>query len=312
MSTIVVKSGGALGLAAWREAFAEIAPEHTLVSWDADVSTEAVDFALVWEPEPGRLAAFPNLRAVISTGAGVDHILRDPDWPRSVPLYRMGGQETEDQMADYVLWGCLGLLHGAWRWQAAKAARTWMNPRPRRAPSDVCVGIMGLGQLGMATARKLMTAGFPVAAWSRTSHDVPGLTCFSGEADRAAFLAQTDILVCLLPATEQTRGILNMVTFRGLRPGASVINVGRGAHLVEADLLAALNDHTLDACLLDVFTTEPLPETSSLWTHPRIMVTPHVAAEASYQARARHAVDVINAVLAGREGKLRYVPERGY
>jgi len=235
----------------------------------------AIDYALVWKPAPGLLGSLPNLRAVFSLGAGVDGILADPTFPREVPLVRLIDDGLTRGMTEWVVLQVLfhhrkmGLFlqqqrAAEWRVQlAVPAARTR-------------IGVMGLGVLGRDAATALQGLGYDVAGWSRTPKDAAFAT-FAGEAGLGPFLARTEILVCLLPLTDATRGILNSALFDRLPRGAIIVNAGRGAHLVEPDLLGALDSGQIGGASLDVFATEPLPPAHPFWQHPRIVITPHCA-----------------------------------
>ena len=300
-------------MAEWRRHFAEAAP-HIEVRWwdDPAVDPHQVEYVLVWQPEPGRLAAMPRLRMVLSSAAGVDHITCDPAWPAHLPLVRMGGEETGQRMGEYVSLACLALLRNLRRITLAQAARQWdYFENPRCAP-DVRVGIMGLGNLGARAAAMLTGLGFRVAGWSRTPKTLPGVQCFSGPGERDAFLRQSDILVCLLPDTPDTRHAIRAETIALLPPGAAVVNAARGAHVVFQDLVAALDIGHLSGAVLDVFTQEPLPPEHPAWTHPRIIVTSHVASLATRGARVRYAVEAIRRLESGEALPNLYDPLRGY
>lgn len=314
MTCLVVRAGGSRVFPHWKALFAELMPELEVREWDDPTLDPAhIDYALVWQPEPGRLAAMPNLRAILSVAAGVEHVVCDPSWSRSIPLIRMGEEQTRGQMADYVLWAVLSLLRDAPRWQAGQAAGQWV--RRERAPllsSDMQVGVMGLGSLGEVVARRLAAAGFGVLGWSRSEHRIDDVRCFWGESQRAAFVAECHVLVCLLPETEQTRGLITYELLRQLRQPSGLVNVARGPIVVEADLLRALEDGVLHGAVLDVFDHEPLPPESPLWHAPRVMITPHIASEASRPVRARQVVQTIRALERGEPVPLRYDPARGY
>jgi len=313
MTCLAIKSGGAAALPEWAAAFGALMPDLKVIGWaDACAAPEQVDFVLAWEPEGAVLQRMTGLKAIISSAAGVDHITRDPQWPRDVPLYRMGDAELGPQMADYVLWASLCCLRRTWTWQNAQQRREWLPFAGNRLATDTTVGVMGLGNLGRDVARHLVGAGFRVAGWARSQHTVPGVACYAGEQGFLPFLGALDILVCLLPATPETHGILGARTFAALPRGACVINVGRGSHLMAEDLLAALDAGQVGGAVLDVFAPEPLAAESPLWSHQRVIVTPHAAAEASRPAKAAHGVTVMQAVLRGEEAPLRYRPERGY
>ena len=247
----------------------------------------------LWNPTPGWLATLPNLRLILSSGAGVDHITRDPDWPRHVPIVRMGGPETAQRMSEYVCLAALALLRDLPTAIAGQAARRWVEMPSGRTAPETRVGIMGLGNLGAHAAGMLRGLGFQVSGWSRTAKSLPGVDCYAGPGERDAFLAGADILVCLLPDTPETRGAIRAETIALLPPGAGVVNAGRGGHVVLPDLLAALDAGRLSGAVLDVFEVEPLPEDAAVWRHPRVIVTPHVASLASRRARAKYVVNGI-------------------
>ena len=310
---LLVKSGGEKAVPHWREQFASLDP-HLDVRWwdDPAVAPEAVRYVLVWDPEPGRLGRYPGLRAIFSTGAGVDNVVRDPDWPSHLPLVRMGGEGVAQRMAEYVAWACLSLLRGGRRMALAQHAARWDAFEVPGTARGTRVGVMGLGNLGLAAAAALRGLGFPVAGWSRGRKTMAGVESFAGEAELDGFLARSDILVCLLPSTPETRGILNRGLMRRLPRGAAVVNVGRGDQLVVEDLLAALESGHLSGAVLDVFAAEPLPADSPLWRHPAITVTPHVASMASRRERARYVAEAIRSHEAGGPLPNLYDPARGY
>ncbi|MBO1326928.1 glyoxylate/hydroxypyruvate reductase A [Acetobacter suratthaniensis] len=314
MTCLVVKAGGSRVFPQWKALFAELMPELEVREWDDPTLDPArIDYALVWQPEPGRLAAMPNLRAILSVAAGVDHVVSDPSWSRSIPLIRMGEEQTRGQMADYVLWAVLSLLRDVPRWQAAQAAAQWV--RRECAPllsSDLRVGVMGLGSLGEVVARRLVAAGFDVLGWSRSQHEIEGVTCFWGEGQQTAFVTECHVLVCLLPETDQTRGLITYELLQQLRQPSGLVNVARGPIVVEADLLRALEEGVLHGAVLDVFDHEPLPADSALWRAPRAIITPHIASEASRPVRARQVVQTLHALERGEDVPLRYDPVRGY
>ncbi|AMG37917.1 2-hydroxyacid dehydrogenase [Achromobacter xylosoxidans] len=310
---LIIRSGGESAMQEWREQFRVHAPDLEIVSWHDDVDPASIDYALVWAPDPGRLATFPNLKLIISAGAGVDHIVSDPAWPRHLPIARMVTPRTETEMAEFVLTSALMLTRDLKRAIDQQTRRHWELYDSLRVAADVRVGIMGLGHLGIAAARLLAKVGFPVSGWSRGASTLPdGLPSYAGPDQFASFLSRTDLLVCLLPATEATRGILNRDTFAHLPRGASLINAGRGTHMVTQDVLDALDTGHLHQALLDVFDPEPLPPESPLWTHPQIIITPHCAAIPDRQERARHTAWLITANERGDPLPNIYDPTRGY
>lgn len=310
---LVVNSGGRDAVADWQAQFAKVAP-NLEVRWLEDEASrpDAVHYAFVWNPGPGRLAAMSNLRLILSSGAGVDHITKDPTWPRHVGIVRMGGEETVQRMGEYACLGALALLRGLPRIIEGQRLRKWDSfDSPRTAP-ETRVGVMGLGNLGAPAAQMLRGLGFQVAGWSRSPKSLPGVEHFAGEAQRDRFLARTDILVCLLPDTPETRGAIRAETIAKLPRGAGVVNAGRGGHVVLSDVIAALDSGQLGGAVLDVFEPEPLPPDHPAWSHPGIIVTPHLASLASRPARAQYVADAIAAFERGETPPNLYDPARGY
>ncbi|MEO3997620.1 glyoxylate/hydroxypyruvate reductase A [Mesorhizobium sp. CAU 1732] len=241
----------------------------------------SIHFAVVWKHPHGVLSRLPNLKVIFSVGAGVDHIFADPTLP-DVPIVRVVADNLTQYMTEYVVWRVLDHHRQGIAYRAQQPRKVWFEP-PQPPATDISVGIMGLGQLGRASAKALLALGYRVNGWTRTPQATDGVTGFSGQDGLADFLAATDILVVLLPHTPATEGIIDHALLSGLRRdnalgGAILINAGRGKLQKEADILRALDDGTLKEASLDVFEVEPLPEPSPLWTHPRIFVTPHAAA----------------------------------
>ena len=271
-----------------------------------------VHYAAVWTPRPGELAGFPNLRAIFNLGAGVDALMADRSLP-DVPLVRVAVSDLTDRMAEYVVLHVL-LHHRQEPYlRESQRAKRWA-PKFQHAASAVSVGIMGLGTLGANAADILRRLGFRVSGWTRSAKQIEGVACYHGADGLDAFLRQTDILVCLLPLTDDTRHILNRDVFRKLSrngpPGAPVlINAGRGALQNEADILACLDDGTLGAASLDVFETEPLPAASRFWDHPKVVLTPHNAADTDPDEISKYVAQQIARFEAG--GRLENVVDRG-
>jgi glyoxylate/hydroxypyruvate reductase len=267
--------------------------------------TEDIDTALVWQPPPGLLRTLPNLRLIVSVGAGVDSLLEDATLP-DAPLVRFVDPDLTGRMAEYVALNVLMHHRRMTEYRELQARREWKYV-PEAPAGDVRVGIMGLGVLGVAAARALGQFGYRLRGWSGSPKHLDGVTCFAGPAALEEFLAETDILAVLLPLTPGTRGILNRELFRKLSrrgrspllPGPVLVNAGRGGLQVDADIVAALNAGELYAASLDVFETEPLPASSALWAHPRVVVTPHNAAESDPGAIARYTLRQMRAQRAG-------------
>jgi len=297
--------------APWREAFGRQMPQLDVRMWDEPGDPADIEYALVWKPAPGMLRRFPNLKAIFSIGAGVDHLFGDPDLPAGVPVIRMVEPELTRGMTEYVVMHVLRHHRSQRAIEANQRARRWKPFTAPTAPSRK-VGIMGLGELGGASARALAALEFDVAGWSRSPKDIPGVESFHGDAGMDAFLARTEILVCLLPLTPRTEGILNAGLFAKLPRGAGIINAARGGHQVEADIVAALDSGQLSEATLDVFHEEPLPPDSPFWDHPRVTVTPHNASLTDPEGAVRQVIDNIRRIGRG-EPPLNVVdPEAGY
>ena len=281
-------------MAEWRHWFARFAPGLDVRWWnDPTVDPARVAYAFVWEPDPGRLAAMPNLRFAVSDGAGVGHITRDPSLPPGLPLVRLVTGEAAQLMAEYVCLASLALLRELPRSLANQRAGAWEEFASWRTARQVRVGLMGLGRIAAAIPAALSGIGFQLAGWSATRKALPGMACFAGEGEFRAFLAASDILVNLLPETAATSGILRTETLAWLPEGAGLVNAGRGSHLVLPDLLAALDSGRLGGAVLDVFDPEPLAADSPMWSHPRVIVTAHGAAYGSRESRAAYVAEVV-------------------
>jgi glyoxylate/hydroxypyruvate reductase A len=261
---------------------------HELLSAERTVTLEpdgpadpTITYAVVWKQRPNLLAALPNLRAIFSIGAGVDHIFTDPGLPKA-PVVRVVADNLTQYMTEYVVWRVLDHHRQGFLYRAQQKRKVWREP-PQRPANDIAVGIMGLGNLGRASARALLALGFHVNGWSRTEQRMDAVATFHGDHGLIPFLNATDILVVLLPLTPATRGIVTYRLLKQLRSrnglgGAVLINAGRGRLQSDSDIFRALEDGTLKEASLDVFEVEPLAKTSPLWNHPRVFVTPHAAA----------------------------------
>ncbi len=260
----------------WKDHLQHLLPDIECRLRDTNDNPADVLYAVVWRPPEGWLKQFVNLRCIFSIGAGIDHILEDRELPPEIPIVRTTGADLTQRMREYVCLHALRLHRRSMETEAAQRERRWFNQIIPVA-SERTVGIMGLGNLGTACATALASLGFNVAGWARSARNIDGASCYAGDAELPAFLATTDILVCLLPLTPATESILCSALFRQLPTGAAIINAGRGAHLVEEDLLAALESGQLSHATLDVFRQEPLPDNHPFWLHKKITVTPHVA-----------------------------------
>lgn len=308
-------SGGNWAPDAWRRRFSALyAGPIAMAGTPHDPAT--VKYAACWKAEPGLLATLPNLKVIFNLGAGVDALLADPTTPRHAPIVRVVDRDLTKRMTEWVVWHVLdqhrqGPLH-----RAAQARGEWIGPDQWAAPA-VRVGIMGLGEIAQDAAEVLRRIGFRVSGWSRTKREIAGMTTYAGGDGLKPFLAATDILVCLLPLTPDTRGILGRNLFAGLaRDGVLkkpvLLNAGRGGLQKEADILTALDEGTLGHAVLDVFETEPLPASSPMWKHPRVTITPHNAADSDPDEISKYVVNQIHAFERGEPLKNVVDLTRGY
>lgn len=262
----------------WRAALQRHLPDEEIRIFPDELGDPAeIDFAIAWKPPRGMLKTLPNLKAIFSLGAGIDHLASDPDLPRDVPVVRLVDRGLTIGMTEFVTLSVLRHHRRLREYAELQAQHRWKELPVPLAPNRR-VGIMGLGELGADAARALTALRFDVAGWARSPKEVEGVEVYTGERGMGPFLVRTDILVCLLPLTEETRGILNRHTMGELPRGACVVNVARGGHLVEEDLLELLKTGQIAEATLDVTQSEPLPEDHPFWDHPRIQITPHAAA----------------------------------
>lgn len=258
----------------WLDGFRAALPGSTVEVWSA--GSAPADYAVLWSPPQQFFDEQPALKAAFNIGAGVDALMK-LRIPASVPIVRLDDAGMSVQMAEYVCHAVIRHFREFDASEAEGALGRWSFRKPRNR-AEFPVGVMGLGVLGQRVARALKQFDFPVLGWSRSAKAVEGVRCFSGEDGLNNFLAATRVLVCLVPLTDETEGILNRRTLKALLPGAYLINVARGGHLVDEDLIALLDSGHLSGALLDVFRVEPLPAPHPFWTHPKISVTPHTSA----------------------------------
>jgi glyoxylate/hydroxypyruvate reductase A len=298
--------------ARWKSRFDAVCPDRPVLQLsDASFDPAAVHYAAVWKPKPGELAAFPNLRVIFNLGAGVDALMADVTLP-GVPMVRIAVPDLTERMGEYVALHTLMHHRQELYLRQSQRDKRWA-PKTQWAAGAISVGIMGLGELGAHAAGVVKAIGFRVAGWSRSPKEIAGIQCFHGEGQFDAFLRQTDILVCLLPLTADTRHILNRGVFEKLNRnspmGAPVlINAGRGGLQNEEDILQCLDDGTLGGASLDVYATEPLPTDSRFWTHPKVVLTPHNAADTDADEISKYVAQQIERFEAG--GALENVVDR--
>ncbi len=260
----------------WRDALARALPEAEVRPWAPGLAWRA-DYATLWHPAAEVLAGQTGLKAIFNLGAGVEALLKRIALPPGVPLIRLEDAGMGRQMAEYVTWAVLRYFRRLDAYAAQQSRGEWKLHRPLRHP-DFPVGVMGLGVLGAQVARALAAVGFPVLGWSRGTKQVDGVRSFAGPAELDAFLGGTRALVCMLPLTADTEGILNRRTLFRLPQGGYVINVARGGLIVDDDLLGALDAGQVAGATLDVFREEPLPAAHPYWRHPKVLITPHASA----------------------------------
>ncbi len=271
----------------WAQWFAQKAPDVPFRLWPDIGDATAVRYLATWQPPEDIMQSLPNVEVIFSVGAGIDQFDLSRV-PPHVAVVRMTEPGIVEGMVQYVTQAVLTLHRDLLDYAQQQHGRVWRE-MPVRAASTCRVGVMGTGMLGTAVLKTLHSLGFACAGWSRSPHALDGIECYAGADSLDAFLARTDILICLLPLTDATRGIVDRHLLGKLPRGASFINVGRGPHLIQQDLLDALDSGHLRAAILDVTDPEPLPPTHPFWTHPRVRLTPHIAS----QTRPETAVDIV-------------------
>jgi glyoxylate/hydroxypyruvate reductase A len=295
---------------AWIGSLRALDPDLTFRVWPDWGEPDEIDFIIVSGAIPGDLSIFRNAKAIQSTWAGVNALLRGK-FPAGVPIARMVDRGLSANMVEYLVFYVLDALRDGRQLRAGQRDGTWLE-LPLRWARDFPVGILGLGTLGSDTAARLQRLGFPVSGWSQTPKTIEGVASFAGPDQLAAFLAPLRLLICLLPLTNETEGILNASLFAGLPDGAILVNAGRGAHTNEADLLVALDAGKLDYAVLDVFREEPLPLDHAFWRRRDIVITPHVASITRAGTGAEDILENYRRALAGQPLLNAVDPARGY
>ncbi|MDE2298428.1 MAG: glyoxylate/hydroxypyruvate reductase A [Burkholderiales bacterium] len=311
MAILVAAEFSAHEWAQWWPRLAAALPGERLVRDRHEVPVAAIDVAFVANPPPGSLRDLPGLRLIQSLWAGVDRLLADPALPAHVPLARMVDPSMNEAMAQTALWAVLSLQRDHFGYAAQQRAGVWRELPLRRA-DETTVAVLGLGQMGRNAALRLAHNGYRVLGWSQHGASVEGVSTHAGDAALPELLAQAQIVVNLLPLTPATRGLFNARTLAQLPRGASLVNLARGAHVVEADLLAALDRGHLHHAVLDVFATEPLPHAHAFWAHPSVTVLPHVAAPTDPRSAAPIAARNVQALREGRPLEHLVDRARGY
>jgi glyoxylate/hydroxypyruvate reductase A len=295
----------------WRALMTRMDPSMDFRVWPDIGKAEEIEYVLAWKHKPGDLKRYPNAKAIFWLGAGVDHLVTDPDLPRSVPIVRLVDDGLTSSMTEYVLQHVLHYHRRQPEFDELQRQRAWQQLAYPLAWNRK-VGLLGLGVLGSDAARKLLMLQFDVAAWSRSPKTLEGVKSFHGEAGLLPFLARTEILVCLLPLTPETRGIINARHLAAMPKGAFVINAARGGHVVDDDLIAALESGHIAGATLDVFHDEPPPPAHPFWSHPKVRITPHVAGQTFAETAAAGILAGMRAIAAGQSPKNLVDLAKGY
>ncbi len=274
MALIIIRQDGKIEL--WKEALKAESPELKVYSYLEDHPKNEIEMALVWKHPEGSLGEYPNLKLIASNGAGVDFIFEDPDVPKGIPITRIVDTKLAEDMSEHVLAVILSHLKNLDVYKLQQTRSVW-KPRNYHRISDFTVGIMGLGELGGVLAKDLVRFGFKVQGWANSHKSIQNVETFAGDKELSGFLSSSEVLVCLLPLTDKTTGILNTSLFKKLPKNAFVINVARGGHLVDNDLIEMLDNGHLSGAGLDVYHEEPLPTSHPFWQHKKIHMTPHYA-----------------------------------
>jgi len=283
----------------WRDTFRQQIPELPIRFWPEDAGdAKEIEYLAFMHPDFNQFPAFPNLKAMFSRAAGVDDIVKHPKLPK-VPLGKVEPPGGDPMMTEYVVMHVLRLHRDMPGYQAAQARREWVRV-PIARPEQRRIGFLGFGMMAKAPALALKSLGFPVSAWVRSPRASAEVPIFHGSDQLAAFLAQTDIAVCLLPLTRETEGIFCARTFAMMPRGAMLVNVGRGKHVVDKDLIAALDSGQLSYAALDALWPEPLPPESPLWAHPKVTVMPHIARRPTAAQLVTEVVANIRSLQAGK------------
>ncbi len=294
-------------MTAWKKALLAVDANLEIEIWPDVENREKVQFAVCWNQPEHLLDKYPNLKAVSSLGAGVDHLLKDPSLPEGVQICRVVSGSLVQQMKEYLLGTVISIQRNFVQYLRQKDEARW-QPHNHRLAQEIRIGIMGLGELGQPIARQLAGLQYRVSGWSRSKKDIENVDCFSGKDELDDFLAETDILICLLPLTSETKGILDLDLFKKLKKPGWIINAARGEHLVDEDLIYALDKNLLRGAWLDVFDDEPLPDRHPFWSRKNIIITPHIASVTRPDECAPQIVDNYKRALSGME--LNYVVDR--
>ena len=296
----------------WSQELRKALPEDIDVRLYPELgNAEEIEFALCWQAKPGMLARLPNLKLIFSMAAGFDHVLQDPQRPSNVPIVRIIDNTLSTMMSEFAAYAVLGFHRYMPAFHADQRNKVWGRRWPQYTP-ETHIGVLGIGAIGTDVAQKLQALGFQVHGWSRTKKSLDGVICHAGESGLFEMLPQCQQIVSVLPLTAETEGIINNRTIAALPQGAYITNIGRGGHVVDEDLLAALESGHIAGAFLDVFNEEPLPTEHSYWDHPNVIITPHIAGEIVPQSCAHSIATNIRRYRSGEQVQGIADLERGY
>ncbi|ARU93979.1 2-hydroxyacid dehydrogenase [Tatumella citrea] len=309
MTDVVILSSSEQFSRELRQAFSLQRPDITPLFAD-DPAASGAEIAACWFPESGTLNRYPQLKLIHSVAAGVDHLGAELLQSGKV-ICRVVDENQKQGMFEYILWAVLYFHRDLNKVLKNNQHRHWQR-YPQRLASEICIGIMGLGEIGRYVGEKLAQLGYRVNGWSRSRKNLPEIRCFSGDSEREQFLNESNILINLLPLTPETQGILCAATLSQLPQSAALINCGRGGHMVAQDIIYATESGWLQGAVLDVFPHEPLPAEDPLWTTPGIIVTPHMASAASFRTIARQIGENVDRFNSGSSPQNTINPISGY
>lgn len=295
----------------WTQLLESALPEAQWIVWHPEMPCQQADYALVWQPPEILFKKEPQLKAIFNLGAGVDALLKLSKLPKELPIYRLEDAGMSAQMAEYLVHQVAEITRMMPAYRQQQQLKTWRMQAPCRR-YEWPIGFLGMGQIGLKAAKALAMMEYPVASWSRTEKQIEGIESFHGQEQLGAFLNRSRILINTLPLTPDTQGCLNQALFDQLPDKSVVINVGRGQHLAEMDLLKALDQGKLSHAVLDVFSEEPLPNSHPFWSHPKITLTPHISAPTLREETVRQISEKLKRLAAGNEVSGKVDRTRGY
>ncbi|MGB5429940.1 2-hydroxyacid dehydrogenase [Eudoraea sp.] len=309
MAIVIIRQDNKID--SWKKALIAKAPDISVYSYLEEHPKEEITLACVWKQPVDALKQYPNLKCVASFGAGVDFIFKDKSVPEHIPITRVVDPVLASDMSEFVLALILSYFKNLNNYKIDQSKKVW-QPREYKRISDTTVGIMGMGVLGEKLAEDLVKNRFNVIGWATSPKIIPGIEVYTGDNEKNTFLSRSNILICLLPLTKETTGILNNKLFKELPKQAYVINVARGGHLVDEDLLEYINNGHLAGAGLDVFHEEPLPFEHPFWTHPKIHITPHVASVSDIESVIPQLLENYRRLTEGLPLKYTVNREKGY